>query len=69
MPNPICLNCNRELERIRNGVKIKIDEHRAQYADELECPVCHTKILDDFGRIYYDPHPDTYDYKHPRFDR
>lgn len=69
MPDPICLRCHKVMKRVKNGVKIKIDEHRAQKADEFECPECGTRILSDYGNIYFDRTPQKYDLKHPSFNR
>jgi len=69
MPKPICLKCNKEMDRVKNGIKIKIDENRAQKADKFECPECGATILSDYGEIYMDGAPEKYDLKHPRFNR
>lgn len=54
MPKPICVRCLLPMEKLRSGLKIKIDEHRARNADLFRCPGCGFEVLDDFGDVYMD---------------
>jgi hypothetical protein len=42
------------MEKLKSGLKIKLDEHRARRADLFRCPGCEIEILSDFGDIYVD---------------
>lgn len=59
---PLCVKCQKSMERIRNGVKVKYDDNEAQHGDLFKCPSCGNAVVVDFGAKFHDNIPEEFDY-------